>query len=73
MRFLLDFSGLICSLQRISSPEALLAHPMKGSCFETFVVNAVKKSISRMNVKPEMYHWRTNGGAEVDLVLEMDG
>ncbi len=26
-----------------------------------------------MNVKPEMYRWRTNGGAEVDLVLEMDG
>ena len=69
----LSDTGLICNLQKISSPETLMAHPIKGSCFETFVVNSVRKNISRMNVKPAMYHWRTNGGAEVDLVLEMDG
>ena len=66
-------SSLICNLQKISSPESLMAHPIKGSCFETFVVNEVRKSISRMNMKPALYHWRTNGGAEVDLVMEIDG
>ena len=66
-------TGIICTLQKISSPESLMAHPMKGSCFETFVVNSIIKNISRMNMKPAVYHWRTNGGAEVDMVLEIDG
>ncbi len=66
-------TGLICNLQRMSSPETLMAHPMKGNCFETFTINSVRKNISRMSVKPAMYHWRTNGGAEVDLVFEIDG
>lgn len=24
-------------------------------------------------IAPQFYHWRTNGGAEVDLIMEIDG
>jgi hypothetical protein len=66
-------SGLVCHLQRISSPEALAASPLLGPVFETWVVNNVHRQFSKLDVQPAAYHWRTAGGAEVDLVLERDG
>jgi|AntAceMinimDraft_17_1070374.scaffolds.fasta_scaffold07304_1 predicted AAA+ superfamily ATPase len=65
-------TGLICYLQSISSPDALAASPNLGAIFETFAVNLIIKQISRLKYSPTLYHWRTNGGAEVDVVLEID-
>jgi predicted AAA+ superfamily ATPase len=66
-------TGLACYLQRISSPDALLANPLFGSIFETMAVNLINRYSMNISVPPQMYHWRTNGGAEVDIVLELDG
>lgn len=63
-------TGLACALQHIPSPQALLGHPSLGALFETMAVNAVMRLVSLMETKPALYHWRTVGGAEVDLVLE---
>ena len=65
-------SGLLTYLQHITSPEALLGTPALGRVFESFIINEIRKHKLVMNVKPEMYHWRSNGGAEVDLVLELN-
>ena len=70
--FLRD-TGIACSLQRVSSPEALAVSPVLGSMFETWAVNAVHRQFVGLAVPPQAYHWRTAGGAEVDLVLERDG
>lgn len=70
--YLMD-TGLLCSAQAISSPEAIGAHPLKGALFETFVFLELVKQAQQMNVKPQFYHWRSYSGAEVDVVLERDG
>ncbi|MBN1105541.1 MAG: ATP-binding protein [Deltaproteobacteria bacterium] len=70
--FLRD-TGMGCYLQRISSPDALAVSPMLGPMFETWAVNEVLRQGSTLAMPPQAYHWRTGGGAEVDLVLERDG
>ncbi|MCY3760636.1 MAG: ATP-binding protein [Gemmatimonadetes bacterium] len=66
-------TGMACHAQLLSSPESLGGHPMLGALFETAVVAEIRKQAGAMSTPPQMYHWRTNGGAEVDLLLERDG
>ncbi len=66
-------TGIICYLQRISSPESLARNPLLGSIFETFVINFIYRQFAMLSMNPIAYHWRTHGGAEVDMVLERDG
>ena len=66
-------TGLAAFLQRISSPEALAGHPLLGPLFETHVVMDLHRQFQRLTMAPQVYHWRTHGGAEVDLLLERDG
>ncbi len=66
-------SGLAGHLLALSSPEALSAHPALGAIFESYVVNEIHKQLAEVPSKPRLWHWRTAGGAEVDLLLERDG
>ena len=66
-------TGLACYLQRITSPDALARHPSLGALFETFIVNNLMRMGEAMYAAPLFYHWRTNGGAEVDIIMELDG
>jgi len=66
-------TGMACSLQRVSSPEALAVSPALGALFETWAVNAIHAQFATLTVPPQVYHWRTAGGAEVDILLERDG
>ncbi len=65
-------TGLAAYLQRASSPEALGGHPLQGALFETHVVLEVMKLLQASAARPQMLHWRSHGGAEVDLLLERD-
>jgi uncharacterized protein len=66
-------TGLICWALAVSSPQAISSHPSLGALFETFVVNDIRKQCQALSTKPNLYHWRSHGGAEVDLIIEMDG
>ncbi|AQQ72089.1 hypothetical protein SMSP2_02469 [Limihaloglobus sulfuriphilus] len=66
-------TGLACSLNRISSHRSLLGHPIAGALFETAVVSEIRKLSTTLAMPPQFYHWRTAGGAEVDLIMERDG
>ncbi|MBM4320460.1 MAG: ATP-binding protein [Deltaproteobacteria bacterium] len=66
-------TGLASYLQRISSPQALAVSPLLGALFETWVMGEIRKQFVQLAVPPQAWHWRTGGGAEVDLVLERDG
>ena len=66
-------TGLACAAQAISSPTAIGGHPLWGALFETAVVAEVRKQCSFLSPRPKMYHWRTYGGAEVDIIIEYDG
>lgn len=70
--FLCD-TGIACYLQRISSPDALSAHPMLGALFETFISTNLLKLANTLSTPPISYHWRVSGGLEVDLIFERDG
>ena len=64
-------TGFMCYLQRISIPEVIGNHPLKGKLFETYIVLEILKTIHSMPIKPNLYHFRTYSGAEVDLILEL--
>ena len=66
-------TGLACSLQMISTAHTLGGHPLAGALFETAVVAEIRKLAASMATPPSLYHWRSYGGAEVDVVLERDG
>jgi predicted AAA+ superfamily ATPase len=66
-------TGLACLLQRLTSVEALSASPLRGALFETWVANGIRKQFATLSATPGMYHWRTAGGAEVDVVLDWNG
>jgi predicted AAA+ superfamily ATPase len=65
-------TGLLCYLQKISSPETLASHPLWGAVFETYCVNNILRLAKVLNTSPAFYHWRTGAGAEVDLILGRD-
>lgn len=46
--------------------------PMAGSLFENFVASEVIKQASRLEQGVNLYHLRTPGGREVDIVAEAD-
>jgi predicted AAA+ superfamily ATPase len=66
-------TGFACHAQAISTPAAIGGHPLRGALFETAMVAEIRKQCATLSPPPMLYHWRTNGGAEVDLILERDG
>ena len=63
-------TGIACFSQSITSPTTLVSHPHWGAIFETAVIGEIRKLASALPYKINMHHWRTTGGAEVDLILE---
>ncbi|WP_005036644.1 ATP-binding protein [Holophaga foetida] len=69
----LSDTGLACWAQAVSSPAALGGHPLWGHFFESFVASELRKQMAMLSPAPRLHHWRSAGGAEVDLILERDG
>ena len=66
-------TGLACHYAQLSSPQALPGHPLFGHLFETAMAGEILKQAGALPQRPACYHWRSAGGAEVDLILERDG
>ncbi len=66
-------SGIASYLLRISSPEDLALHPQLGALFETWAINHIYQLFSSCAMPPAIYHWRTHSGAQIDLILEING
>lgn len=66
-------TGLACIAQAISSPASIGGHPLWGALFETAAVAEIRKQCSFLSPSPQMYHWRSYSGAEVDVILEYNG
>ncbi len=63
-------SGLVHALLNIPGLEPLLGHPVVGGSWEGFVAETLI-GVAPSGTVPGFY--RTSGGAEVDLVLELPG
>lgn len=65
-------TGIACHLMRIHSAESLVTSMKMGALFETWVVNYIQEQFA-FTPTANCYHWRSHGGAELDLILERDG
>jgi len=62
-------SGLLHPLQGLGSERELMTHPKLGASWEGYVIEAVLNA-----VRPdEAFFWATHQGAEIDLVLRING
>lgn len=63
-------TGLVCSLLGIRKPEEIDYHFLKGSLFETFIINEFIKSNFNYGENFDIYFWRDNHKKEIDLILD---
>lgn len=61
-------SGLLHALLRIDDREQLLGHPITGASWEGFVIETL---IGAAPARTRAYFYRTSGGAEIDLLLDL--
>jgi hypothetical protein len=67
--FLRD-SGLLHRLLRIQDHNMLSSHPAIGKSWEGMVVETLLRGFENAGIDVEPFHYRTRGGAEIDLILE---
>jgi len=63
-------TGLLHALLSLTTPEQLLSHPQFGFSWEGF---ALEEIIRALNADQDAYFYRTQSGAELDLVLLRGG
>ncbi len=66
-------TGLMCSALAIGTPSSVSAHPAWGFLFETSVVAELRAQLEAFVPGGRLHHWRSHGGAEVDVVIEWNG
>lgn len=65
-------SGLLHRLLRVDDADQLATHPAAGKSWEGMVVETLLRGLAQAGVDVSPYHYRTRGGAEIDLILEGD-
>ena len=60
-------TGLLHNLVHIANPEVLAGHPVVGYSWEGFVIENI---INRLSNQWRWSYYRTQAGAEIDLILE---
>ena len=66
-------TGMACSAQSLATPNVLAGYPLWGALFESAVVAEIRKLSALLPVQPILHHWRSHGGAEVDVLIEYNG
>jgi hypothetical protein len=67
--YLVD-TGIQLHLLSADSQRVLADMNMFGKCVENFVVTELLKQISWADARIRLYHYRTDTGVEVDIILE---
>lgn len=64
-------TGLLHTLLSLESKEGLFRHPKLGASWEGF---ALEQTLTLLNMKEKpVYFWATHAGAELDLLIFVDG
>ena len=66
-------SGLLHHLLQIHALDILETHPALGASWEGWIGEQLLRQAELIEPAPTPYHWRTQAGAEVDLVFETTG
>lgn len=67
--FLVD-SGFLCYLLKVNLERALKDNAVMGQIVENFVVSELIKQATWNKSRPDIFHYRTSTGIEVDIVME---
>jgi hypothetical protein len=62
-------TGLLHHLAGLRHPRELATWPKRGSSFEGLVIEELIALASNRLTRPEVFFWRTQAGAEVDLLV----
>lgn len=63
--------GLASWLNGIESPAQLVTHPLRGHLFENLILMETLKFRLNRGLRDNLYFYRDNGAAGVDLILEL--
>jgi predicted AAA+ superfamily ATPase len=63
-------SGLLHRLLQITNADALATHPQRGRSWEGMVVETLLRGFENAGIRMRPFHYRTRGGAEIDLILD---
>ena len=66
-------TGILHCLANVSSSRALDTWPGRGASFETLVLMELMAAARNQLPDPRFWFWRTQAGAEVDLLIESGG
>lgn len=69
-KLMLSDTGLLASLLGVDAERVHDNSTLLGAMFENFVAMEIRKQISWSRKRPQMFHFRTHAGQEVDIVLE---
>lgn len=72
-KFYFSDPSFVCYLTRQPSPESALMGNMGGSLFEGLIISDVWKTFYNHGQRPSAYFWRSQGGLEVDLIIQAQG
>jgi predicted AAA+ superfamily ATPase len=62
-------TGLLHFLAGLRQPRELMTWPKRGASFEGMVIEELAALSAARLVRPELFFWRTQAGAEVDLLI----
>ena len=62
-------TGLLHFLAGLRTPQELTTWNKRGASFESLVIEELAALAARQLVRPEIFFWRTQAGAEVDLLI----
>ena len=62
-------TGLLHFLAGLRRPQELTTWNKRGASFESLVIEELAVLAARRLVRPEIFFWRTQAGAEVDLLI----
>jgi len=65
-------SGLLHRLLHIEDVNLLTAHPLAGRSWEGMIIEILLRGFADFGLSVQPFHYRTRGGAEIDLILESD-
>lgn len=63
-------TGLAASLLRLTSPDDVYDHYLRGGLFESMVISDLLKNRYHHGLPPNLYFWRDKTGHEVDCIME---
>ena len=63
-------TALACSLLRLTNPDDVYNHYLRGGLFESMILSDFLKKRYHRGLPPNVYFWRDKLGQEVDCLLE---